>query len=126
MHKLARINNRKEEQNLTMESDITRTYHTCVPPWTTYEDNGRRRDGQKRYENGFLKGVVSERLAEKEVVKGKSDKGISKLCITFRMDVEKSVKNMGVTLDGLISVLMRETCNIFNISVRKYFQRNAL
>lgn len=64
---------------------------------------------------------ASERPAKKEVVKGKSDKGISKLCITFRMEMERSVKNMGVRLDGLISAIMHGKWDIFNISVRKFF-----
>lgn len=58
---------------------------------------------------------ASERLARKEVVKGKSDKGISKLCIRFRMEVERNVKNMGMTLDDLISALQRVEHVIFSI-----------
>lgn len=45
MYKLARINNRKEEQHDDKEMILRERIIHFMPPWTTYEDNGRKKDG---------------------------------------------------------------------------------
>jgi len=76
----------------------------------------------ERYENSFLKdGDAAKRFAKKEVVRGKSDKGILAGTLHNVLEVERRTKNMGMVLDGLISTIMHGKCNVFDVNARKSF-----
>lgn len=84
-----------------------------MPLWTQHmKTTDEKKMGKRDMKMVSLK--ASERLAKEEVVKGKSDKEISKLCIAFRMEVERNVKNMGYDVRWL-----NFSCNAWNM---RYFQ----